>query len=294
MSCDFSTTGPNERIASVATLMKGLQTYFHYRVRHKICGIPQITLLGTPEDWKKLVNKADILKDFGLKSWYSWLSPILNEFVNTSEGHPNLKFWKSIVMTLPSDEFYRVPERVGCLPPDDVYIDGWFLALFLSVDRYHFDFSKHDKNTSLDSEISRVGFMYEVTDNHGFIVNKTPMELWSGFVGVDEDRDTFALKPCIGWFIRKSHQEEDEIKAYRSELEVRREIRINSDNLPEVLCKLGHINRLILQIRDKDFNYPDWFHTLDIGELLIIGCLTSEEETTLQNIFPQAIIDNWA
>lgn len=50
---DFSTTGPVERNACEVALMEAFEPYFEYHV-YCICGIPEITLLGTPEDWIRL------------------------------------------------------------------------------------------------------------------------------------------------------------------------------------------------------------------------------------------------
>lgn len=63
---DFSTTQCDERIASIATMMGTLESYYRYTVRHYICGIPEVTLLGTSEDWEKLQSKLQILKKLNL------------------------------------------------------------------------------------------------------------------------------------------------------------------------------------------------------------------------------------
>ena len=57
---DFSTTGPVERAASEIALMDGFQAYFEYVMRIG-CGIPSITLLGTPDDWRSIRARAATL-----------------------------------------------------------------------------------------------------------------------------------------------------------------------------------------------------------------------------------------
>ena len=49
----FSTTDPICAAAYTGTLMRALQTFFDYTVRTR-CGIPEVTLLGTVEDWVDL------------------------------------------------------------------------------------------------------------------------------------------------------------------------------------------------------------------------------------------------
>ena len=75
---DFSTTGINERIASEVTLMDVVKPYFNYTVIYGICGIPSITLTGTPEDWRKVKQKTLALNAFGLDWWVNDLEPILD------------------------------------------------------------------------------------------------------------------------------------------------------------------------------------------------------------------------
>ena len=74
----FSTTGPVERAASEVVLMSAMQKYFKYIVLTR-CGIPQITLLGTPDDWRSIQQRAAVLAEYGLESWVRELSPILDQ-----------------------------------------------------------------------------------------------------------------------------------------------------------------------------------------------------------------------
>ena len=49
----FSTTDPICAAAYTGTLMRALQNFFDYEVT-TFCGIPEVTLLGTVEDWVDL------------------------------------------------------------------------------------------------------------------------------------------------------------------------------------------------------------------------------------------------
>ncbi|PSK89575.1 uncharacterized protein DUF4419 [Taibaiella chishuiensis] len=46
----FSTTGASERLAMQITALESTKAYFEYIVLYVACGIPEITLKGTPED----------------------------------------------------------------------------------------------------------------------------------------------------------------------------------------------------------------------------------------------------
>lgn len=49
--CGFSTTTPTIRTASQIVMMDAFKQYFNFKLVC-ICGIPQISLLGAPEDWR--------------------------------------------------------------------------------------------------------------------------------------------------------------------------------------------------------------------------------------------------
>ena len=78
---NFSTTTPKDRIVCSVSLMATMQNFFDYKFTLK-CGIPNVTLLGTPEDWGMLREKIDRLVEFELPGkdiinrWHSWLSDI--------------------------------------------------------------------------------------------------------------------------------------------------------------------------------------------------------------------------
>ncbi|MFT3775387.1 MAG: DUF4419 domain-containing protein [Minicystis sp.] len=91
---DFSTTGPIERAASEVLLMDAFQPYFEYEMRIG-CGIPSITLLGTPDDWRSVRRRAAMLSEFGLEHWTEVLLPVLDQITRTAEGQPDRAFWRS-------------------------------------------------------------------------------------------------------------------------------------------------------------------------------------------------------
>lgn len=112
---DFSTTGPNERAASEIVVMDTFQRYFKYEMLCG-CGIPSITLAGTPEDWRNIRRRAASFAEYGLQPWLDTLLPVLDKLVDTAEGRPDIKFWKSM---------YRYQGGSG---PSQV--TGWIGVLF--------------------------------------------------------------------------------------------------------------------------------------------------------------------
>lgn len=65
MKKGFSTTGPVERAVHEITQMAAMQRFFRYVVETR-CGIPEVTLLGTTEDWEDIKRRALVLREFDL------------------------------------------------------------------------------------------------------------------------------------------------------------------------------------------------------------------------------------
>lgn len=112
---DFSTTGPLERAATEVLLMDAFQAYFEYEAMCG-CGIPRITLLGTPEDWRSIRRRAQMLSEYGLEHWTAALLPVLDRIVATAEGVDDPPFWRSF--------FHYQSGSIGSA------LTGWIHVLF--------------------------------------------------------------------------------------------------------------------------------------------------------------------
>ena len=79
---DFSTTTRDDRVVASVLMMGTLQKYFSYTFGI-VCGIPSVKLLGTVEDWEKMLRRVEKLKGYGeeLAIWCDLLTPILKRFV---------------------------------------------------------------------------------------------------------------------------------------------------------------------------------------------------------------------
>ena len=215
VTADFTTTGITERIASQISLMDVVKEYFNYLNVAISCGIPSIKLKGSPDDWQKVLDKTRCLKKYNLEKWARDLEEILEEFVKASKGRANQKFWQNIVKKRRVDQLQA--DR-GCLPnlEKTTKLDGWFLKFFPNAEGETSDSVLW--NTSMPEEMVRVPFkqiyIHPVT---GEVVKSVPMELWAGFVGVEEDTRTGALMPKIGWLARIADEQAEE--AARQEAE---------------------------------------------------------------------------
>ena len=117
---EFSTTGPLEKAISNLTLMDTMSSYFSYGVS-TACGIPKVTLLGTPEDWEKIYQKAGVLAEYDLAWWTEKLLPTLDQFRKSANGKHDIEWW---------DSFYKQYSHSG----GDT-VDGHILSLFPYIER---------------------------------------------------------------------------------------------------------------------------------------------------------------
>lgn len=58
----------------------------------------------------------------------------------------------------------------------------------------------------------------------------------SCIVGVEEDKATYSLKPKIGWFVRKSDMEEENLSRLEKQNDYRG-MELEVDEVPEILKK---------------------------------------------------------
>merc|ERR1712046_115824 len=96
----FSTTTANDRVVASVSVMATLQAYFEYNFS-LACGIPRVTLLGSPEDWREMRAKIERLPEFDLQDqemskWRKLLGPVVDNFVLSAVGQPDLAFWDRV------------------------------------------------------------------------------------------------------------------------------------------------------------------------------------------------------
>lgn len=205
----FSTTGKVEKAGYEVVLMDAMQSYFSYEVQTR-CGIPAITLEGTPEDWHTLLERVQMLSHFNLGWWLKILEPILQQFLDAAEGHPDLSFWRSI---------YKLKSQSG----GDT-ITGWITAFFpyLKDPISHLPTNQNSwliqggqqlQNQLYPGDTKQEGYLSGLTMDQlpiglarapflwKFPMEQFEMEFLAGFVGVAQDAQTLCLRPEIGWAI---------------------------------------------------------------------------------------------
>lgn len=95
---DFSTAGIPEGLANLVTFMDAASPFYSYEVRTR-CGIPDVALFGTAEDWTVLQTRTRDLLDLfpRLAAWSTEIHVVLDKIQKTAAGEPpDLDFWNSI------------------------------------------------------------------------------------------------------------------------------------------------------------------------------------------------------
>jgi hypothetical protein len=204
LSCEFSTTTPTIKTAGQIALMEAYERYFEYALEC-ICGIPKITIEGTPEDWQRIRERIEVLATFDFGWWTTRLAPILDQFISTAKGAPDLAFWQAI---------YKPQEAYAA-----TLATGWIGDLFPYLGRK----SSMRRNSHLDVE--RISWLPRAIESNKFPGvslkafpsgiscapvavthpddSKTPIELVGGFFGVSQATEDGALAPIISWAVVK-------------------------------------------------------------------------------------------
>lgn len=193
----FSTTTPIDLAATSILLMDTMQSYFHYTVMTK-CGFPEITLVGTPDDYKEMRRRVQEWETLpGLSWWTTPLLEVLDQLIYTACGRPDKNFWGKL---------YRENRGSG-----GTTIDGWLTVLFPYVTRisYAYENGKH-KETPV-TEKSRAFTGGRVSLHHlpealgnapvkwDYFGQKIDLEVFGGLVGVGVDEGK--LTPKVGWAV---------------------------------------------------------------------------------------------
>lgn len=281
LSADFSTTTPVERVASQITIMEAMQPYFEFVVIRIVCGIPEITLKGTAEDWQKMYDKTKEIGTYDLKWWTNELEPILAEFIKTSKGEIDKVFWRNMFK-------YHSTKKYG----SPKVIDGWIVKFFpYNKKGKRNNLKELEGSDNLPEEMVKVDLNYiEIFDGSE---KTTALELWAGFIGLEQNPADFTLTPQIGWMIRKKDLEKNALK---QKLEIDAKvggwsggINIKVKEIPQVIYELDHIKSLSVSFVDS-IKVADQLKDVKIDELRLSGDIDDVELYRIAQMFPNTVL----
>lgn len=90
------TTTPTTMAAINVAVLDAFSKYYNYTLS-TMCGIPNITLKGSVEDWIKLKELVHYLGKYDF-TWYTdKMEEILDEFIAAAKGEAHIAFWQAFV-----------------------------------------------------------------------------------------------------------------------------------------------------------------------------------------------------
>ena len=207
----FSTTTPIEAAAFNVCWMDAFQGYFEYELAAG-CGIPQIILLGTAEDWTSMIPHVHHLAQYGMEEWCATLIPILQKIADTAAGNIDREFWLSFFRYLSASgpaeltgwivtlfPYLIADWRTGALEPNK-YLGAWRERLDRSRKRGQLDRSTESEGPGIgaipQSMASAPLLFTGIRDGR-----ETALRLVAGMFGVAQDPASGALSASFGWSI---------------------------------------------------------------------------------------------
>lgn len=202
----FSTTDATAQAASEVVLMSAMKEFFEFTMVTS-CGIPQIRLEGTREDWVALRERTAKLAQWMVPNSTHgelWITdivlPILDQFLQAYDGHVNYCFWQTMV------KFRNTGGGSGSYD----FLSGWLPTLFpyLSMDEgetrpnpflrswQESASAMHEgpKPTEIPTQVSSVPVKWE------YFGTDFPLHFHAGFRGITQEADG-TLAPVLGWYV---------------------------------------------------------------------------------------------
>jgi len=181
----FSTDDETRKLAYLVSAMDAASPYFKYEV-WSMCGISEIHLEGTVEDWRSLYERIMWLEaTFGQNVYFTRVKSIVDKIGRqVHRGQPDKDFWMSM--------FKYKSESLGD------FISGWIADLYAH---------EYTENGPVFKEgVSRGGYGIDTFPSGLSVVpfiwvrygtEQTPMRFFAGFTGLDEVDGV--LQPLIGY-----------------------------------------------------------------------------------------------
>ena len=204
----FSTTTPIDHVAYQITLLDAQKKAFSYIIESG-CGFPWIVLRGTTEDWELIKNKLSILDTLEMTEWKESLLPILDEFIEASQGRANKTFWMNIFKTEGEYETYAVT--------------GWILKLFPYIDSDNKPNPYLNKRVAASDNLTTDRFPSSILSVPFVWINfyegrTDSLYFWSGILGAKQYGDK-TLEPFISWALTTKDYKKEFVEKY---MEMRR------------------------------------------------------------------------
>jgi len=208
LECNFSTTSPVALVTSQVSIMSAMKQYFTYRVLMAGCGISNITLEGSIQDWEKIKSKLEFLSTKGLEWYTQHLIPIINNFIETKKYYSAkgklsddlIEFWKRMI---------RLKGKGGAYDPH--IINGWIVNFIPNLLNEKPEVYEELYETNIPDQIISCPMELTWIPPPGNKKYEFKCSLFSGFYGMIQDKETFNVRPVIGYAIVVDDKTESDI-----------------------------------------------------------------------------------
>ena len=208
LECNFSTTSPAALVTSQVSIMSAMKQYFTYRVLMAGCGISNITLEGSIQDWEKIKTKLEFLSTKGLEWYTQHLIPIINNFIETKKYYSAkgkltddlIEFWKRMIRLKGKGEAY-----------DPHIINGWIVNFIPNLSNEKPEVYEELYETNVPDQIISCPMELTWIPPPGNKKYEFKCSLFSGFYGMIQDEKTFNVRPVIGYAIVVDDKTESDI-----------------------------------------------------------------------------------
>lgn len=185
----FSLTGPVEKAVSEVVLMDAMKAYFEYRV-YTLCGIPEVTLLGTLDDWQSIQERVRSLSQFNCADWTTKLGAALAHFTSAFAGNADPKFWGNFYKQTGGSGGPSISGHINVFFP---YLKNYQTGEFDAPNEAIYQQYSHCAPADFPVGLSKVPFLWI------YYEEEFPMEFLGGFIGAAQDPATLEVRPALGW-----------------------------------------------------------------------------------------------
>ena len=207
LECNFSTTTQITQVTSQVSIMSAMKQYFTYKVSMMGCGISTISLEGSIQDWEKIKTKLEFLSTKGLEWYTKHLIPIIDKIIESKNyynyngqlSNELIEFWKGMV---------RIKEKGGIYKPN--LIDGWIVKFIPNLSGKDPMVYEEIRETEVPDQIICCPMQLTWLLPLGKKIEYS-CSLFSGFYGMVQDKETFNVRPVIGYAIVVENKTESDI-----------------------------------------------------------------------------------
>ena len=207
LECNFSTTTQVAQVTSQVSIMSAMKQYFTYKVLMAGCGISSITLEGSLQDWEKIKSKLEFLSTKALKWWTKHLIPIIDNIIATKKYYNSkgklskelIEFWKGMIRLKGKGDMY-----------DPHMVNGWIVKFIPNLSNEKPEIYEEIYETNVPDQIISCPMELTWLSLTGKKIDYS-CSLFSGFYGMVQDKETFNVRPVIGYVIVVENKTESDI-----------------------------------------------------------------------------------